>query len=136
MTDMATGFTGLSMCSTLSSNTKDALHFLLEQYHNCCASHVQCSTPEPPKTDHYPTRLLDVGHEGSPIILRNARMFRDQEYVCLSHCWGNLKPYILNSITQRDLELGIDAATLPKTFQDAVHVTRCLGIRYLWIDSL
>jgi hypothetical protein len=25
---------------------------------------------------------------------------------------------------------------LPKTFQDAVTVTRKLGIRYLWIDSL
>ncbi|PMD19341.1 heterokaryon incompatibility, partial [Hyaloscypha hepaticicola] len=27
-------------------------------------------------------------------------------------------------------------ATLPKTFQDAVLITRDLGVRYLWIDSL
>lgn len=25
---------------------------------------------------------------------------------------------------------------LPKTFQDAIHVTRALGFQYLWIDSL
>jgi hypothetical protein len=25
---------------------------------------------------------------------------------------------------------------LPKTFQDAIQITKCLGIRYLWIDSL
>jgi hypothetical protein len=31
---------------------------------------------------------------------------------------------------------GIDFLTLPKTFQDAVIITRRLGLRYLWIDSL
>ena len=30
----------------------------------------------------------------------------------------------------------IDCGKLPKTFQDAVAVTRQLGIQYLWIDSL
>jgi hypothetical protein len=32
--------------------------------------------------------------------------------------------------------LDIDAQSLPKTFQDAVVITRQLGIPYLWIDSL
>ncbi|KAI9159016.1 HET-domain-containing protein [Paramyrothecium foliicola] len=32
--------------------------------------------------------------------------------------------------------MGIRYADLPKTFQDAVHVTRKLKCRYLWIDSL
>ncbi len=27
-------------------------------------------------------------------------------------------------------------ASLPRTFRDAVHVARKLGIRYIWIDSL
>ena len=31
---------------------------------------------------------------------------------------------------------GIFTASLPKTFQDAVYVTRKFGIQYLWIDSL
>ena len=136
MTNLSTGFAELSICHNLSSNTGDALHFLLQKYHNCCASHARCSALESPKSDRYPSRLLDVGSEGSLIILRSARMFRDQEYVCLSHCWGDSKPYTLNSITQRKLEWGINAIDLPKTFQDAIHVTRCLRIQYLWIDSL
>ena len=31
---------------------------------------------------------------------------------------------------------GIPFSELPRTFQDAVHITRRLGIQYLWIDSL
>jgi hypothetical protein len=33
-------------------------------------------------------------------------------------------------------EAGINIHTMPKTFQDAVKVTRALGISYIWIDSL
>lgn len=31
---------------------------------------------------------------------------------------------------------GIDTGDLPKTFRDAVHITRSIGVRFLWIDSL
>ncbi len=34
------------------------------------------------------------------------------------------------------LRRGIDVVDLPKTFQDAVHITRNLDVQYLWIDSL
>lgn len=40
----------------------------------------------------------------------------------------------LDTIAQR--RLNIKFSELPKTFQDAVHITRALGLRYLWIDSL
>lgn len=33
-------------------------------------------------------------------------------------------------------EAGIDEEALPKTFRDAVVLTRSLDVRYLWIDSL
>jgi hypothetical protein len=39
---------------------------------------------------------------------------------------GNIEVYIR----------GVDLNTLPKTFRDAVHATRKLGIKYLWIDAL
>jgi hypothetical protein len=63
-------------------------------------------------------------------------MFCDDEYVCLSHCWGDRKPFTLNSETQFALAEGINMMALPKTFQDAILVTRRLQIQYLWIDSL
>jgi hypothetical protein len=31
---------------------------------------------------------------------------------------------------------GIPLSSLPKTFLDAIVVTKALGLRYLWIDSL
>ena len=50
--------------------------------------------------------------------------------------WGKSQPLTLTQETAQVLEAGIPLAALPKTFQDAVFVTRTLGTRYLWIDSL
>lgn len=120
----------------LPLDTREALPFLVKQYQECCVHHAECSTPDSVELNHYPSRLLDVGHEGSPIMLRSTRTFTSQRYVCLSHCWGNSRPYTLNSTTEQDLKKGIDAEKLQKTFRDAIHVTCSLDVRYLWIDSL
>ena len=58
------------------------------------------------------------------------------EYVALSHCWGKTKPAILKKHMLGPMTSGIEWSRLPKTFQDAIVVTRRLGSRYLWIDSL
>ena len=41
-------------------------------------------------------------------------------------------------LTKNNVETmkSIQIQTLPKNFQDAVVITRQLGCRYLWIDSL
>ncbi len=59
-----------------------------------------------------------------------------EQYISLSHCWGGEKPLITTRATLDDHKAGIAFSSLPKTFQDAVKITRKLGIRYLWIDSL
>jgi hypothetical protein len=57
--------------------------------------------------------------------------------VTLSYCWGisgkNYKTTSSN-LAQHLLEIPWDK--LPQTIQDAITVTRKLGIRYLWIDAL
>ena len=58
------------------------------------------------------------------------------EYVSLSHCWGDFDPPKLEIKTLQSFQVSIDPAALPSTFADAVDITRQLGIRYLWIDSL
>lgn len=61
---------------------------------------------------------------------------RCEWYVALSHCWGtgdDLKSKMMDF--QRELRIGMDPKLLPKTFRDAVHFTRQIGVRYLWIDS-
>ena len=54
----------------------------------------------------------------------------------LSHCWGTLKCLTLTSVNYKYLEAGFKLIELPKTFREAVEITRNLGIRYLWIDAL
>jgi hypothetical protein len=64
------------------------------------------------------------------------------KYAALSHRWGNHPPSADdpqfcttdgNLIARLD---GFSLSELPKTFRDAVRVTRELNVEYLWIDSL
>jgi hypothetical protein len=122
---------------SFSTQSESAVDFLFEKYHDCRKKHAECNLKERSKSVTYPSRLLDVvSKEHSSIILRSTSMFRDEEYVCLSHCWGDMTPFTLNAETQSTLSKGITIETLPKTFQDAIIVTRRLGLQYLWIDSL
>jgi hypothetical protein len=58
-------------------------------------------------------------------------------YVCLSHCWGGTKnPHLTTSSYITANRQGIPVGYLPKTFQDAIEMSRALGYRYLRIDSL
>ncbi|KAK2590137.1 hypothetical protein QQS21_012190 [Conoideocrella luteorostrata] len=47
-------------------------------------------------------------------------------YVALSYVWGGVMP------EERALEKG----TLPPTIEDAIMVTKSLGIQYLWVDAV
>lgn len=63
------------------------------------------------------------------------------EYIALSHCWGNLQPkevpqHCTTTANINDRLEGFTFNELPSTFQDAIHVARCLKVHYLWIDSL
>jgi hypothetical protein len=60
------------------------------------------------------------------------------QYACLSYCWGK-DPHKQLRTTRSNIaqhKKNIDWAALPLTFQDALQLTRKLGMKYLWIDSL
>lgn len=62
-------------------------------------------------------------------------------YVALSHCWGkpekeDKKRFCTTEENRQRRLKGFSMNELPKTFQDAVKVTRALGKQYLWIDAL
>lgn len=84
-------------------------------------------------------RLIDVDKR---IIVKGLR--NGSRYLTLSYVWGKDK-------LRRDLPITTKAAVkidsngaetvalpepLPRTIQDAMDVTRELGFRYIWIDSL
>jgi hypothetical protein len=90
------------------------------------------------KSSRLPTRLIDVGCE----VLRLIITTKDTsgEYIALSHCWGDPKtcgPPLKTEKKSLESRLqGIDIHELPQNFRDAVTITRKLGLRYVWIDSL
>jgi hypothetical protein len=100
-----------------------------------------------------PTTVLDLGkHEKprglltrfrsrpdpltAPIRLISPEVGSTGEYLTLSHRWGESQGYTLNSKTSKYFHVNIPFVSLPKTFQDAVIVTRELGYQYFWIDAL
>lgn len=57
-------------------------------------------------------------------------------YLALSHPWGD-PPHFCTFTTNVDrYKETIDICEIPATFKDAITITRDLGIRYLWIDSI
>lgn len=61
-------------------------------------------------------------------------------YVALSYVWGRPTGQdhrtLRANVSQRTYPGGIEERTLPKTIRQAIQLTRDLGLRYIWIDSL
>jgi hypothetical protein len=58
------------------------------------------------------------------------------QYAVLSHCWGGYQPLKTEESTLKERMKAIEFKELPRTFRDAIKITRSLLIDYLWIDSL
>jgi len=98
-----------------------------------CTAHHQCSDVATPPT--LPTRVVDTALAGGLIRLVKGAS-RKERYACLSHCWGHERPLMTTSQTLQSHMNGINWDSIPTTFQDAINISRKLGVRYLWIDSL
>lgn len=86
-----------------------------------------------------PTRVIDVGPpDGSMEPYLKQSKGSSGFYCALSHCWGNpeLRPLKTTKDSFSDHLKKIPWDHLPKTFQDAIIITRSIGIRWLWIDAL
>ena len=101
----------------------------------CRLNHDKCVKP----TDaQLPLRLLDLDNpDTNSLDLRLVAGTKEKGiYATLSHCWGKSQPLRLLRDNLAKFEKCIEFAGLPRTFQDAITVTRSLGLRYLWVDSL
>jgi hypothetical protein len=89
-----------------------------------------------------PTRIIDVGmaRNGSEEFLEPRLLVTSGsdigQWVALSHCWGNEPPFISTIYNLSNRMRQLQWSDLPATFRDAIIITRKLGYRYLWIDSL
>ncbi|KAK1754757.1 heterokaryon incompatibility protein-domain-containing protein [Echria macrotheca] len=120
----------------ISTASEESLHWVKNRLRVCLDTHKDCNTHHP---GTLPKRVLDVGNpseENSRIRLYEPSPGLEGQYLCLSHCWGTI-PFLQTSTSNLDdhrREIPWDQ--LPATFQDAIDITRRLGFRYLWIDSL
>ena len=104
----------------------------------CLTTHVQCRKPDG-KLVHNFARILEVDFKGQDYLLRlveGSEILEGSRYITLSHCWGGLSITKLTSTNYESFCKSISYEALPKTFRDAIDITRLLSVRYLWIDSL
>ncbi|KAG7046366.1 HET-domain-containing protein [Colletotrichum scovillei] len=93
-------------------------------------------------TTSLPTRVIDVGSKGAEhcrLLCADRGQTKSGKYLALSHRWGSPNQHRKFCTLKENLESfkeEIKLTELPQTFQDAINITRNLGIGYLWIDSL
>lgn len=83
-----------------------------------------------------PTRVIDVGSSDATTARLLVSHGEPAPYVTLSHTWGEGPSVTATKENLQGLQLAIPTDELPKTFQDAITLTRVMGMRYLWIDAL
>ncbi|KAK8130650.1 hypothetical protein PG999_003030 [Apiospora kogelbergensis] len=106
--------------------------------HKDCVKTISGNPVDDVMGPELPTRVLDLGASNDTgIVLLESKGERGN-YCALSYCWGpqTTQTFLTTRETLQDRLRGIEFELLPKTFQDAIDVTRSLGIRYLWIDGL
>ncbi|KAK6820839.1 HET-domain-containing protein [Apiospora arundinis] len=110
---------------------------------------AQPGQPGQPGQPVQPGRLIDVFPGGVvshwskklPVRLVSSESWLGSgtpDYIALSHCWGGTLTEEFKTISEslQSRLRGIPHDSLTPSFQDAVTITRSLGIRYLWIDAL
>ncbi|KAH6625562.1 heterokaryon incompatibility protein-domain-containing protein, partial [Boeremia exigua] len=119
---------------TISLNTASeaAISTIKGWVEECFDSHEPCQQIR--QKPQLPTRVVEI-IDATTIRLRED-CHEKGIYTCLSHCWGK-KSFIRT--TTASLAAHCDTISwddLPTTFQDTIDITRRLGVRYIWIDSL
>lgn len=97
----------------------------------CSQQHKSCDRSDAP---FLPTHILDT------LAWPTIKLFESQrkkaQYIALSHSWGGHHPIVTTTSTLLEHKKGIHFNTPPKTYKEAILITRRLGQRYIWIDSL
>ena len=116
----------------VSAGDSDAdFAFIQQNLQECLKAHPYC---EENSTTYLPTRVLNIGSSGEPCLLETEGI--RGRYITLSHCWGGKVSLTTTTDNLSAHKKAIPLASMPPTFRQAVHISKRLGIQYLWIDSL
>jgi hypothetical protein len=106
---------------------------LIKSWMSECEEHVNCSKSAPVVL---PKRVIEIPTDPSESPKLRITSGESGQYVILSHCWGSKGLAKLKDSLITRYQKAIDPEALPKSFEDAINITRRLGFRYLWIDAL
>jgi hypothetical protein len=94
----------------------------------CIVNHPRCQTDHDPLL---PKRVIDVGISAEVVVQLYESNGKRANYAALSHGWGKNILLTTTKSTLHARKQAIQWSGLSKTFQDAVILTRLLGLRYL-----
>lgn len=132
------------------TDSEASINQMKKWLNHCENDHPNCK-PRHASRDFMPSRVLDVGTQNDPLPPSHIRVVQTknknmkEKYMTLSHCWGRKKFVQLTNENLKDFtNLGIPWEGDPhendicsnKNFAEAIVVTRKLGVRYIWIDSI
>ena len=137
------GKAGTARTIAMDSNSDECWSQITSWIEECGRDHFLCGSQTGfmampiTSSQTLPRRVVDIGDEedNSGIRLFESN-FSTGLYLALSHAWGNHLPIKTTMDTIKRWKKNIPWNDLSKTFQDAIHITGKLGVRYLWIDTL
>jgi hypothetical protein len=115
-------------------NSAASFELAAQWLRDCRENHPSCARKE--KIPSLPTPVLDVGFKEDENVSLFISNQKKAEYVALTYCWGRGQTLVTTKDSIQAQQKGIAVTALPKTLRDAVIITRMLGVRYLWVDSL
>lgn len=103
--------------------------------HKCLTQHTGCGYGY--RISKLPSRVLDVGDEQDQTVRLYASGEHERGVYCtLSYRWHAHTFFTTTRSNIEQLRNKVPVDQLPKTIQDAITITRTLGIRYLWVDAI
>lgn len=105
----------------------------------CLQEHAECKRfqENTVSSEERPTRVIEILGDSS-VVLRCNMSKEHYDYLALSHMWGTNHKDQIRLIEKRlaEFQRSIPWQELPYIYLEAIYITRQLGYRYLWIDSL
>ncbi|CCT73239.1 related to tol protein [Fusarium fujikuroi IMI 58289] len=129
----------VGLAAEISGDTASdaAFEWFRNQLVHCVQNHRLCNELNAAKL---PPRVLDLGPPGTAGLDTDIKLVsslgQQDRYACLSYCWGGTIDIRLLRNRYHGYLRRIPWDILPQGYQDAIQLTRQLGIRYIWIDSL
>ncbi|KAF2183400.1 HET-domain-containing protein [Zopfia rhizophila CBS 207.26] len=117
------------------TGSKPAFAIAAYWFHKCLTQHPGCADGD--RISKLPSRVLDVGNGQDQTV----RLYVSGEnergvYCTLSYRWHAHTSFTTARSNIEQLRSKIPVDQLPKTIQDAITITRMLGVRYLWVDAI